>query len=49
MIAERENLPTDEAFVRIRRYARDHNLRLSDLAGDIVKEQFDLTPARRTP
>lgn len=49
VIAERENLPTDEAFVRIRRYARDHNLRLSDLAGDIVKEQFDLTPARRTP
>jgi ANTAR domain len=27
----------DEAFVMLRRYARDHNLPLTGLAGDVIR------------
>jgi GAF domain-containing protein len=36
MITERQHVPVDEAFNRLRRYARDHNLRLADVARDTV-------------
>ena len=32
----------DEAFERLRRYARSHNLKLSDVARRIVEKEFDL-------
>ena len=32
MIAERHNIGVDEAFTRLRNYARNHNLRLADVA-----------------
>ena len=35
-LAERGNIGTDEAFSRLRRYARDHNLKLTDLATAVV-------------
>jgi len=36
MIAERQGLNMDEAFTRLRRYARSHNLRLADVANDVI-------------
>jgi GAF domain-containing protein len=36
VLAERGHLSMDEAFDRLRRYARNNNLRLSDLAADVV-------------
>jgi GAF domain-containing protein len=36
MIAERQVISVDEAFNRIRAYARNHNLRLADVARDTV-------------
>jgi hypothetical protein len=36
MIAERQRIPVDEAFHRLRRHARNHSLRLADVAGDTV-------------
>ena len=36
VLAERSRIGTDEAFQNLRRYARDHNRRLSDVARDIV-------------
>ena len=37
MLTERGHLGMDEAFDRMRRYARDHNLRLSEVAREIVE------------
>jgi GAF domain-containing protein len=42
MIAERQQLPVDQAFDRLRRYARNHNLRLADVARDTVAGTTDL-------
>lgn len=36
MLAERGGLDMDEAFGRLRRYARNHNLRLADVAREVV-------------
>jgi GAF domain-containing protein len=36
LLAGRLNINTEEAFERIRRYARSHNLRLSDVATDLL-------------
>jgi transcriptional regulator with GAF, ATPase, and Fis domain len=36
VLAERAALPLDEAFARIRRFARDHNRKLSAVARDLV-------------
>jgi ANTAR domain len=41
MIAEREHLPVDQAVNRLRRHARDHNLRLADVARDTVSADID--------
>ena len=42
MIAERQRLPIDEAFARLRTHARNHNLRLADVARDTVAGSIDL-------
>lgn len=36
-IAQREGLDMEQAFTRLRRHARNHNLRLADLARDIIE------------
>lgn len=36
VLAERGSLQMDEAFGRLRRYARDHNRRLVDVAQDVI-------------
>jgi GAF domain-containing protein len=36
MIAERQGVSIDQAFHQLRRHARDHNLRLGEIAGQIV-------------
>jgi GAF domain-containing protein len=36
MIAEREGVDMEEAFVTLRTYARNHNLRLADVARDVI-------------
>jgi len=41
MIAERHRINIDEAFNRLRRHARNHNLRLAELAGDTVTGTVD--------
>ena len=41
MIAERQRIPVDEAFDRLRRHARNHNLRLADVARDTVDGAID--------
>jgi len=40
-LAERLDLSTDEAFKALRRYSRDHNLRLVDTANAIVERTLD--------
>jgi GAF domain-containing protein len=42
IIAERHQVDFDTAFARLRKYARDHNLRLSDAALWVVRRQIDL-------
>ena len=37
MVAERERLDMDQAFARLRGHARNNNLRLSDVATDVVR------------
>jgi GAF domain-containing protein len=41
MIAQSQLIPVDEAFNRLRRYARNHNLRLADVARDTVDGAID--------
>ena len=41
MIAERQRVAVEQAFQRLRTHARNHNLRLADLAGDIVAGVVD--------
>ena len=36
MVAEREGVDMEAAFVALRSYARNHNLRLADVASDVV-------------
>ena len=36
MVGEREDLSMEEAFTRLRNHARNHNLRLADLARDVI-------------
>ncbi|CAJ62529.1 MULTISPECIES: GAF and ANTAR domain-containing protein [Frankia] len=43
-LAQRGNLGMDEAFGRLRTYARDHNLRLTDVARAVVAREI---PAQR--
>lgn len=39
-LAQQGQLETDDALVVLRRQARDHNLRLSDLAAALVARQL---------
>lgn len=41
LVAQSSNLKMDQAFDRIRGYSRDHNLRLSQVAGDLVAGKID--------
>jgi GAF domain-containing protein len=41
MIAERGHVAVDQAFDRLRRHARNHNLRLADVACDTVSGAID--------
>jgi AmiR/NasT family two-component response regulator len=36
MVAEREGLDMEQSFSMLRGHARNHNLRLADLAGDVI-------------
>lgn len=47
VLAERLHLTVDEAFALLRRRARDHNLRLTDLARDIVNDSNAATELLR--
>jgi GAF domain-containing protein len=40
VIAHAGSLPMDDAFVALRRYARDHRRRLSDVAGEVVNREL---------
>jgi ANTAR domain len=44
-VAERLGLSIDEAFAVLRRYARDHNRKLTDVACDALHGRLDLTAA----
>jgi GAF domain-containing protein len=43
VLAERSNVDMDTAFRVLRTYARRHNLRLADLATDVVERRLDLS------
>ncbi|WP_308210346.1 GAF and ANTAR domain-containing protein [Amycolatopsis iheyensis] len=43
VLAERGGISTDDAFARLRTYARARHLRLTDLAGSVVDGGIDLT------
>lgn len=51
MIAERGQTDMDEAFARLRAYARNHNRRLTEVAEELVTGTLsvDVIPARRPP
>ncbi len=51
MIAERGKTDMDEAFARLRAYARNLNRRLTDVAEELVAGTLsvDVVPARRPP
>ena len=52
VLAERNGVDMDAAFNALRRYARNHNRKLSELALDVVRGQVDpsavQTPRRVT-
>jgi hypothetical protein len=52
VLAQKGNLSMDAAFDRLRRYARNHNLRLSDVARQVIEtdiaDDVVATPAART-
>jgi hypothetical protein len=41
MIAERRRIPVDDAFTELRSHARNHNLRLADVARSTVDGTLD--------
>jgi AmiR/NasT family two-component response regulator len=43
ILAERSNLTMEAAFAALRRYARDHNLKLTDVATAVVTAALDPT------
>jgi transcriptional regulator with GAF, ATPase, and Fis domain len=44
VLAERLRVTPDEAFVILRRYARDHNHRLTELSGDVIHGTARIVP-----
>ncbi|MGZ4435783.1 MAG: GAF and ANTAR domain-containing protein [Trebonia sp.] len=49
VLAERLRVTPDEAFVLLRRYARDHNHPLTELAGDVIRGTARITGDGRAP
>jgi hypothetical protein len=54
VLAERHQVTTDQAFLILRRYARNHNRPLTALAGDVIQGTADISPdsqatTRRAP
>jgi AmiR/NasT family two-component response regulator len=52
VLAERNGVDMDAAFTALRRYARNHNRKLSELAMDVVRGEIDPTTVqigRRVP
>jgi ANTAR domain/GAF domain len=45
ILAERLRTTPDEAFILLRRYARDRNYRLTQLAGDVIRGTAPITGA----
>jgi len=43
VLAERLRVTPDEAFVVLRRYARDHNHPLTELSGDVIRGTVRIT------
>lgn len=48
-LAERLALTVEDAFAVLRRYARDHNRKLTDAAADIINGRVDLAQPAVTP
>jgi AmiR/NasT family two-component response regulator len=46
VLAERLRVTPDEAFVVLRRYARDHNHPLTELSGDVIRGTVHITSGR---
>jgi transcriptional regulator with GAF, ATPase, and Fis domain len=44
ILAERLQTTPDEAFMILRRYARDHNRPLTELAGDVIQRTASIAP-----
>lgn len=42
VLAERESITTDQAYQRLRQYARSHNLKLTQVALDVVEDRVRL-------
>jgi two-component system, response regulator / RNA-binding antiterminator len=49
MIAAREGISIDQAFARLRQHARDHNLKLADVADAITRGELHHDLAARIP
>jgi GAF domain-containing protein len=49
MVAEREGLDMEHAFARLRHYARNHNLRLGDVATDVIAGTLAASALGRLP
>ena len=43
MVAEREHIDVTQAFTRLRSHARNHNLRLADVATHVVHGTIDIS------
>ena len=46
VLAERTGLHMGQAFSQLRNYARNHNLRLSDVAQSVIDGRLDLAASR---
>jgi GAF domain-containing protein len=49
MVAERQALTMQEAFAALRNYARNHNLRLTDVARDVIDGRLAASVLDRVP
>ena len=49
MVAEREGLDMEQSFIALRRHARNHNLRLADVARDVIDGVLTASALDRLP
>lgn len=49
MVAERENLNMEQSFSMLRNHARNHNLRLVDVARDVITSKLAVSTLDRPP